>query len=523
VSTLKNLLPGQYQIGDVVFGKHTNVRVENFDIKPYDLNAQDHQVSRNDEMRFGIDQLKPTTVEITMHVINNHLLHPYENLIPDFWANMPTVSDLHREWRADEVRQVWGAMKPLYYCGKDGITRVMYGRPGKFTYAKDSDYTESVQCLAEFRCGDTLSYTAQEAMVTVNIGEDPSYLTRQTGNASAWLRMLLFGPMTNPSITIGEQEVKLAVDIEEGTAIEISSYPWRRRILDSNGVSLNSAMVGKTQYLDRLTIPFNKEVAIRWTSEEYNTWMPDLGDHRWLQDIDTLHFWDLPSADPFKIFDLPSNYTAIHGRVVIRVDVDWNPLDFLNGSFGFQVNKFLHAGVFSQNCAVIYNDTQFNTAYQYSEAKIVGPFIGRSGIVIMSNDTMTNFVVLDIVAGIGASGNYLRIRTGTAYNALSAVRAEYHKTSVWHDDDIVGIGYDPPTNTYKAYLNRVVVATWVDSGGIVPTGINNRSQGLIFDMDSNLITQGIGLRDILSYDRLEVPVPTGQVVLLWQDAWNSIT
>ena len=72
-----NLIPGQYQIDNYVIGKGTNVIVEQFDAKPYDVNAQDYQLPRSDEIRFGFDQLKPTTVEIQMQVIYNRLLEPF--------------------------------------------------------------------------------------------------------------------------------------------------------------------------------------------------------------------------------------------------------------------------------------------------------------------------------------------------------------------------------------------------------------------------------------------------------------
>jgi len=264
VSGPNNLVPGQYQIGNLVFGRGTNISVDTFDIKPYDINQQDHQISRNDEIRFGIDQLKPTTIEITMHVLHNKLIHPYESLIPNFWANMPTVSDIHKEWRADGVRQIWGQMKPLYFCGKDGITRVIYGRPGQFTYAKDSDRTDAVQVLAQFRCGDTLAYTAEEGAVLLYSGT--SYLTRLTGNADSWVKIIVAGPASSPVINIGSQQISLGgVSVGGGQSIEICSYPWQRRVINSTGTNLASKMNGTTKYLDKIKIPPNTRTAISAT------------------------------------------------------------------------------------------------------------------------------------------------------------------------------------------------------------------------------------------------------------------
>src|SRR6185295_12738104 len=105
--TLKNLVAGQYQLGDLIFGRGTTVRVETFDIKPYDVNAQDFQLARADEISFGWDQLKPTTIEITLHILNNRLLPEFEGTIPNFWEEMPTVLDFQLEWRSDDTRYDW--------------------------------------------------------------------------------------------------------------------------------------------------------------------------------------------------------------------------------------------------------------------------------------------------------------------------------------------------------------------------------------------------------------------------------
>lgn len=87
------LLPGQYQLGDLVMGKHTNIIVTNFEAQPYDVNAQDYQISRSDEMRFGSDHFKPTSVQMTMEVIYNKLLEPFAASDPNFGAtNRPSMT-----------------------------------------------------------------------------------------------------------------------------------------------------------------------------------------------------------------------------------------------------------------------------------------------------------------------------------------------------------------------------------------------------------------------------------------------
>jgi hypothetical protein len=260
---VRNLLPGQYQIGDLVFGRATTVPVENFDIKPYDVNAQDYQVSRADEMRFGWDQLKPTTIEITFDILNNKLLPPYEDYIPNFWTDMPTVAQFQKEWKGDDIRYVWGQMKPLYVCGRDGITRTVYGRPGQFTYAKNSQYSEVLQCIAEFRRADTLSYSVNETGILMTPSSPTVSVEGTLGDAYSWLRIELEGPIVSPVFTLTGLcvngvtietpiEIQLDYTVADGEVVEINAYPWTRRCISSTGLNLSAQLIGQTPYLDRL-------------------------------------------------------------------------------------------------------------------------------------------------------------------------------------------------------------------------------------------------------------------------------
>lgn len=519
----KNLIPGQYQIGNMVFGRGTTVPVETFDIKPYDVNPQDHQVSLSDEMRFGIDSYKPTTIEITFHVLSNRLLPGFEDTIPNFWRDMPNVADFQREWRFDEGRKIWGSIKPLYACGKDRITRMIYGRPRQFTYAKDSERAESVQCLGEFQRSDTLAYTAQEQYIELAGGAVPWYFNSAGGDSPTWFRILAYGPMTKPKFLVGNHNVDLDTTIKEGEVLEVSSYPWLRRAVDSNRVNLAANMIGKSQYLDRMQIPWNETIPVRWTSDELNTWFPDLGNKTWEEDIQSE-----------KMFNLPTYYEQITGRTVVRFDL----FNFTNGAPFLTPSKFIGSGAFSSINVIIDREHKFNSEYQYSEARVTEPFGGRSGIAIMCNGDMTNYAVLDVQTGI-FNEDKLVIRHGTSPTTWSASKAQFSlgPTGSFKETDRVGIGYEPTTKTYSAYLNGNIVANWADSGNLID--INNRHQAYLFDMDANLLTPGTGFRDLLFYDRkggVPQPIPpgaypigpppagslVGRAFMLWHDAWSTI-
>ena len=179
------------------------------------------------------------------------------------------------------------------------------------------------------------------------------------------------------------------------------------------------------------------------------------------------------------------------------------------------------AAVFANKTAILYNAKQFNTNKQYSEARIVEPQRGKSAIVIMSNTAMTNYACLIVESS--ASGRFLRIASGTSPTNVT-VRASWQKTGLlgWQETDDVAINYNPDTSTYTGYLNGEAKVTWVDSGKIVGTGDDNRSQGYLFDIDGNLLTAGVGFAKLLSYDQSVVAAPVGKVFLMWRDAWGAI-
>ena len=252
----KNLIPGQYQIGDLVIGRGTTILVNEFDAQAYDMNVQDYQVGMADETRFGMDQIKPTTIQMKMSVLYNELLDIYKNRYPGFWKDQPRIEHLASAWRADYVRKRPGEMVPLYLCGKGGEERIVFGRPGQFSASKlmSQIQGQAVDCVAEFRRADIYNYSVQEQAIEIKKNDKPTYIQRTNGDAQSWLRIIASGPMTNPVFNIGESEIRLQHTVKEGELIEISSYPWQRRIIDSNRINLAAYATGVIPYLDRVSL-----------------------------------------------------------------------------------------------------------------------------------------------------------------------------------------------------------------------------------------------------------------------------
>lgn len=242
------LTKGQYQLGDIVMGANTNIIVTGFEVQPYDINAQDYQISRTDEMRFGYDSFKPTSIQMTMEVIYNWLLPPFQNTIPNFWKDKPTVNDLAQEWRANDVRTQWGQIKPLFYCGRDNVNKMIFGRPGQFSAEKPSHLSTVVKCVGEFRRADTLNYTVEEYVV--QLGPN-TVLNRNGGDSETWCRLIINGA-NNPVLSINGKTVEI---VASASVIELSSYPWSRRVVSDTGVNLRSALSTSSAYLDKITLP----------------------------------------------------------------------------------------------------------------------------------------------------------------------------------------------------------------------------------------------------------------------------
>jgi hypothetical protein len=271
-----NLVAGQYQFGNCLFGRGTTVRVEDFKINPYDVNVQDYQITRADEMGFGWDQLKPTTIEITFHVLNNRMLPGYESLIPNFWSEMPTVADFQKEWKFDQGRYVWGATKSLYVCDRNGLTKQVFCRPGQFTPGNNTSYTETVQCIGELRRLDTHAYGITEHVSQVMTQASPTVTIAGTdGDGPSWLYLLIRGPVTDPVITIdglynqpNPVAFPVARTVADGEVIEINGQPWTRRSVSSNGEEI-SADLG--EYEDKLRFYCEDTIELTLTGTGMNS------------------------------------------------------------------------------------------------------------------------------------------------------------------------------------------------------------------------------------------------------------
>lgn len=265
------LRPFQYQLGNIVFGRDTGIPIQQIDIQPYNVANEDFQVPRQDELRFGIDQLAPSPIIFQMSVIQNReIMHdPNWGSVPDdlFAEEGTLLPVLAREWKQRDVRLQWGASVPLLTCDRFGVVRRIYGRPGKFTHTARSPISNYINVQAEFRRLDTLAHDDIEFFIgPIAPGDPPVNAIRQLGDADSWVRFSMDGPFTDPQITYGGDTIELDIVIESGVTLEISSYPWQRRVVDSNGINHRAAVVGDTKFLDQINFEAGDTIPISWTA-----------------------------------------------------------------------------------------------------------------------------------------------------------------------------------------------------------------------------------------------------------------
>lgn len=272
------LSPYQYQLGGVIFGRNTEIIIQKTDIQPYNVATQDTSVPRSDETRFGIDNLLPGNIVFSMSVMENAPMLSMEALTGQYVDDILDLGDtklplLAKTWKARTTRMTWGASMPLLCCDRTGNVRRIYGRPGKFTHAsRYSDNTLWIDVMAEFRRMDTYAhndieyYVAHPTIDGIGLppGASPVIAERGEGDADAWLRVLIEGPATHPVISYGGNAIELNSVIPAGVIVEVSSYPWQRRLVDSLGINRRTEMIGATKYLDQLQFAAGTDIAVSW-------------------------------------------------------------------------------------------------------------------------------------------------------------------------------------------------------------------------------------------------------------------
>lgn len=267
-----NLVPGQYQFGDIVFGRGTLYRVANVQVQTNQTVPQDHTATRSNIVLFGQDALLPSPIVFEIIVLDNF---PLGNVLDQVGGSFDAsgyeslLDDLASEWRGDDVRTSWNAQKALRVCGRDGTTRVRFGRPRKFEHTWRQTNSIALMVTAEFMPSDTLSYSDDEYGLDLAIGETAAP-SRLDGPATTWPRFVIEGPAQKPTINFGDIQIQLDYDVAAGEFVEINANSWQRRVINSVGINLAAKLKGPTRFLDRVQWPAKDTRNLSWTATGTN-------------------------------------------------------------------------------------------------------------------------------------------------------------------------------------------------------------------------------------------------------------
>lgn len=270
------LREGQFSIDGLKFGVGTAFNVSSWDTGGYDVAPGDFQPSRQDNLRFGNDSLVPTPVTWEMSCMRNKYL---DNLgfvpgaRPALAGGIKAVDEMHRIWKSDDIRNVYGAVKFVTYK-RDGVERRFYGRPRQFASGARTSKSEWIPIVCNFQRIDTFSYSEEEFFAGSVANGAAGNIVRGDGQGPAWLNLFIVGPITSPIVKIGAQTLSLpGVVVGSGQILNISSYPWERRIVRSDGINLRPKLV--TPYLDQVYLypGFNGQLTLTGTDTNASTFV----------------------------------------------------------------------------------------------------------------------------------------------------------------------------------------------------------------------------------------------------------
>lgn len=269
-----SLKEGQYQIGDFVFGVGTQAVISSFEQTGYTITPGDYALPQSDEVRFRKDFLQPATILMTVSAMDNYILDNFweeSSAPPEFPKGSEIMEQFMKEWRADEIRKIWGYTKPLRYKRLGQLRRV-YGRPRDIATPPRRMGPGWYDMVCAYQRADTFSYSDVEYgalnLLPTTLGTPGGTVVRQDGEAPTWVNIFITGPIANPKVTLGSFTIDMTgYTLAAGELVQITSYPWERRAVSSNGNNISPKLVGASPYLDKLVLP----AGVSWNTGLHGT------------------------------------------------------------------------------------------------------------------------------------------------------------------------------------------------------------------------------------------------------------
>lgn len=249
----------QFQIGDVPFGDSTQIINTRFSVTEPAATTADQAMPGEDGWMFGRDYLQGRTLSW------------------DLMVDCETAADgralwqsLESAWDAADIRSTPGAVMPVRIQPPGGVAVLAYGRPRKIAPA-DLQFVRNggVPITADFATVDRFFYDDVEQELgfgirpTIGAGGGITWpvtwpvtwasadmsnsdVAVNAGNAPTWPVITFTGPVTNPTIVVGDNlhTLKLVTTIAENQSVTIDTRPWARSVVRGDGGSLAGAVRG---------------------------------------------------------------------------------------------------------------------------------------------------------------------------------------------------------------------------------------------------------------------------------------
>jgi hypothetical protein len=237
VATLKDF---QFEVGGYIFGNGRKIFVDQAGFKPAGAEwvTQDQDNPSTGATMFGRDVVRAPEWSWMLHVDTTTAAEALDEFgkMAAAWRNGATG---FRDARA---------VVPLRYR-VGGRTRVIYGRPRRLDVEPDSRIGGGYLApSASFQKADSLHYEDVESVVDVRLAppvsggmtwpavfpltfrRDPGYVPPEEvkvgGNAETAPIVTFYGPVTDPSMTVGGFVLGLKGTIGYGGSVTIDARPW---------------------------------------------------------------------------------------------------------------------------------------------------------------------------------------------------------------------------------------------------------------------------------------------------------
>jgi hypothetical protein len=237
-----------------------------------EIRAADVERPQEDGIAFGRDYRGPKSITFEIGALTDKRSGLDGD---DVWrANLDYLDHFEGWWLDERLRNHPQAMAVLR-SREAGQTWRAYGRPRRYEASRgrlnQRGYTPLV---CDFALADGRFYSDAEFSTTVGLAPalqgglseplvapltsapaaEGTRTIQVAGKVATWPWVRFDGPVTNPSVTIGDLFIGLVVSLAHGQSITVDPRPWSRSVLRENGGNAAGVLDPRTPQLRRCLI-----------------------------------------------------------------------------------------------------------------------------------------------------------------------------------------------------------------------------------------------------------------------------